>query len=422
MRYIYSLLFYMALPFILLKLIWRGRRQPAYRRRIAERLGRPPFQLERAIWLHAVSVGETAAAIPLIKGLQARYPHCPVLVTTMTPTGSDCVNKTFGDRVYHAYVPYDLPSSVRRFMLRVRPCVCIIMETELWPNLLAACQKNRVPVCLANARLSQRSFQRYRMIAGLVRAMLQNIDLIAAHHATDAERFIQLGAPKEKIVVTGNIKFDLTLPSDLPDRSAALRATLGKTRFIWIAASTHEGEDEIILAAHQQIRTRDPHALLILVPRHPERFDRIAKLSGQMFVTRRRSLQEACTVDTAVYLADTMGELLLLYCAADVAFVAGSLVPRGGHNVIEAAALGRPILSGPHLFNFAEISAEFELAQALIKVKDANGLTEALSRLMQKPALREQMGARALQVATAHRGALAKQLSGITQIIDQNER
>lgn len=417
MRYLYTFLFYLALPFVFLRLWWRSLRQPAYRQRMGERLGYYPQQLEKSIWVHAVSVGEVIAAIPLIKALNSRYPHLQMVVTTMTPTGAERVKTAFGDKVIHAYIPYDLPSAVQRFINHMHPVIAVIMETELWPNLLAITKKNNIPVCLVNARLSEKSAKGYQRIASLTQKMLCQLDLIAAHGHADANRFIALGAPKERMTVTGNIKFDIELPAELTAKTQTLSAMLGKHRFIWIAASTHEGEEEIILAAHKIIRQQDPHALLILVPRHPDRFDAIAKLAEQSFMTSRRSKQQTCTGETAVYLGDTMGELLSLYSVADVAFVAGSLIPRGGHNMLEPGALGKPILTGIHLFNFAEISELFVSANALIKVNDANSLAKQLILLMQQPEERKLMGARALKVVAANRGALAKQIEMVSQKI-----
>lgn len=409
-RFFYTFLFYLALPFIFLRLWWRSRRQPEYRQRLAERLGFYPYQLEKCIWVHAVSMGETIAAIPLIKALKLRYPHLPMLITTMTPTGAAKVKAVFGDTAHHAYLPYDLPSAMQRFINAMHPVVCIIMETELWPNLLNTCQKNHVPVCLVNARLSQKSADGYARVAFLTRDMLQKINFIAAHGKPDADRFIQLGAPNDRVIITGNIKFDLELPADLKIKSAFLRQSLGEERFIWIAASTHEGEEEIVLKAHKKLRNINPQALLILVPRHPDRFDAIAKLSAQSFPTVRRSLKQECTPDTAVYLGDTMGEMMLMYGAVDVAFVGGSLIQRGGHNILEPGALGKPLLSGPHLFNFQEISAMFVAAQALNKVTNDEELAAELIKLMQEKNYRLQMGENAFQVVLANRGALQKQI------------
>lgn len=416
-RYLYTFLFYLATPFIFLKLWWRSRREPAYRERLAERLGYYPFKLEKCVWLHAVSMGETLAAIPLIKALQARYPQWPMLVTSMTPTGAAQVAKTFGDTVKHAYLPYDLPGAVNRFLNTMHPTVAVIMETELWPNLISACRHKNIPICLVNARLSAKSAKGYQCVSSITHEMLQKINAIAAHGKVDADRFIALGAPASRMQVTGNLKFDLQLPADLTAKAHALRQTLGADRFVWIAASTHEGEEEIILAAHKKIREIDSQALLVLVPRHPARFDEIANLCMQSFTVARRSQQQPCTKETAVYLGDTMGELLVMYGAADVTFVGGSLIPRGGHNMLEPGALEKPILSGPHLFNFAEISELFVNANAMIKVTEADALAEQVLMLMQDATRRAEMGARALGVVAANRGALAKQMVVIEKLV-----
>lgn len=417
MHFLYTFLFYLALPFIFMRLIWRSLRQPAYRKRLTERLGFYPFSLEKCIWIHAVSVGETIAAIPLIKSLKSRYPHLQMLVTTMTPTGAERVKSAFGDTVKHAYLPYDLPSAMKRFIKAMNPVICIIMETELWPNLISVCHQRKIPITLLNARLSEKSAKGYARIAPLTKEMLEQINLIAAHGVKDAIRFIALGAAKDKTIVTGNIKFDIEISPEIPAKSASLREQLGKDRFIWIAASTHEGEEEIILQAHAKLREKNPDALLMLVPRHPDRFDAIAKLSEQDFATVRRSKNETCTNQTAVYLGDTMGELLVLYGAADVAFVAGSLIPRGGHNMLEPGALGKPILTGEHLFNFAEISELFVSANAMNKVKDADELASQLISLMQHPDEQRKMGERALQVIANNRGALAKQVELASSLV-----
>ena len=348
----------------------------------------------------------------------ARYPHLPLLMTTMTPTGAVRVKTAFGDRVHHVYVPYDVPSAMQRFLTAMKPKLGIIMETELWPNLLHACHQKKIPVCLINARLSVKSAAGYARIASMTRVMLQQLDWIAAHGEADANRFIALGASTDRMLVTGNIKFDLELPPQLMEKSEALRTQLGASRFIWIAASTHEGEETIVLEAHQRIRVKNPEAILILVPRHPDRFDSIYQLCAQQFVTTRRSNARANQAEAAVYLGDTMGELLLMFGAADVAFIGGSLIPRGGHNMLEPGALGKPILTGPHLFNFAEISNMFVAAGALTKVSDSQSLADQVLMLMQHPEERARMGEHARQVVEANRGALAKQMALLTTYLE----
>lgn len=418
MMYLYRIFFYLALPFIFLRLFLRSQKLPAYRERLGERLGFYPSRLDRCIWIHAVSVGESIAAIPLIKALQTHHPNTPFLVTTMTPTGALQIKKTLGDSVLHAYLPYDLSGAMKRFLTTFNPIVGIIMETELWPVLLAECEQKQIPIVLVNARLSEKSANGYHRIASITRAMLQSIAKIAANGQADADRFIALGASKDHLAITGNIKFDMTLPPNLNDLYPALRQSLGEQRFVWVAASTHDGEEKIIIDAHKKLRENIPSALLILVPRHPDRFDLVAKLVEQSgFNLARRSQSQACTMDTTVYLGDTMGELLLMYAASDVALVAGSLIPRGGHNMLEPGALSKPILTGPHLFNFAEISQLFIKAQALIIANDAEQLASELIKLAHDADLRQTIGEKALAVVNANRGALAKQLAIIEAVI-----
>ena len=417
-RTLYTLLFHLGLPLIALRLAWRSWRAPAYRRRIGERfaLGLPPLQ-PGGIWVHAVSVGESIAAAPMIRALQARYPHLPITVTCMTPTGSERIRALFGDSVQHCYLPYDLPWAAARFLQRVRPRLAVIMETELWPNHIQQCARRGIPVVLANARLSERSARGYGRFAKLTAPMLAQLSWIAVQTEVEAERFRSLGARPACVAVTGSIKFDLQIDPELPLRAAALRAQWKAAgRPVWIAASTHAGEDELVLTAHRQLLARHPDALLILVPRHPERFGAVFELCRQAgFVTRRRSLGEAVEPGTAVLLGDTMGELLFLYALADLALVGGSLVPNGGHNLLEPAALGKPVLSGPHLFNFLEIAAQLRQAGALGEVRDATGLAEALRQLWADGATAEGMGQAGLAVLRANQGALARLLEGLEQ-------
>jgi len=416
MRIIYTILLFFTLPFLFLRLVWKSRRQPAYRQRMAERAGYYPFKLDECIWVHAVSMGEVIATTPLIKKIKQQYPTIPLLVTTMTPTGAAQVQKALGDIVTHAYLPYDFPTYIHRFLKTMRPRVAVIMETELWPNLIAACKKKNIPTCLLNARLSEKSAQSYQRIAWIVKPMLQNISTIATHGEKDAERFIALGAKKENVIVTGSIKFDLELAEDLPSKTKQLRTLFGEERFIWVAASTHEGEEEIILAAHKKLCEAEPSALLVLVPRHPNRFDEVMKLCEKTFTTARRSVNSHTEITGEVYLGDTMGEMMLFYSAADVAFVGGSLIVRGGHNILEPAALQKPVLSGPSLYNFTEISDMLKTAQALTIINDVDTLAAQLIRLAQNKNDRELQGARALQVVNANRGALVKQMSVITSV------
>lgn len=418
-RLFYSALFYLSLPMVVARLWWRGRRAPAYRQRIGERFG---YFAERptpnGIWVHAVSVGEVIAAAPLIRALLQRHPDTSLIVTTMTPTGSERVRalfgkKEFGASVFHMYAPYDVPSCIARFLRRVQPRLLIIIETELWPNTIHACAQRRIPVVLANARLSEKSAHGYGRFRALTTPMLRELDKVVAQNAEDGARFVALGLPPQHLVVSGSIKFDITLDAEVIARAERAKAEWRRQgRFIWIAASTHEGEDEIVLEAHRQLRKHFSDALLIVVPRHPERFNDVADLVAKNNLTfaQRSAKLDGFASDTAVLLGDTMGELLFLYGCADCAFVGGSLIARGGHNMLEPAAWGLPILTGPSDFNFREISALLQQANALSKVSDANSLTTALVDLAGDTALRLQRGNAAKQVIAANRGALEKLL------------
>ncbi len=414
---VYTALLYLAAPVVLLRLWWRGRRNPAYRHRWAERFGAAPELPEGCLWVHAVSVGEVRAAVPLVRALQQRHPQHPVLVTTGTPTGSQQVRQTLGDSVAHCYLPYDLPSAVRRFLARTRPQLGLIMETELWPNLYRACAAAGIPIIVANARLSARSARGYAYFARLTRATLSHIRLVAARSAADAQRFHALGMPAERIEVIGNIKYDLTLPADLPTQGQHLRRELFGQRPVWIAASTHAGEDEQVLAALAQVRRHHPDSLLILVPRHPERFDAVAahcQTAGYPLV--RRSSGQACSADTAVYLGDSMGELLLLYAAADVAFVGGSLVPIGGHNMLEPALLGLPVVFGPQIFHFEEAAQQLLDAGGAQLAADAHALADNVAYWLSDASARQQAGESGRQTVLANRGAVARLCAALERI------
>ena len=422
-RALYTLLFHVALPLILLRLAWRAWRAPAYARRVGERfaLGLAPLQPD-GIWLHAVSVGESIAAAPLVRELLARYPQLPITITCMTPTGSERIRALFpaeqyAGRIQHCYLPYDLPWTAARFLRQLRPRLAVIMETELWPNFIAACERRAIPVVLANARLSERSARGYARFARLTAPMLARLQLIAVQSAAEAQRFLQLGARPEAVQVTGSIKFDLQVDAQLLARATACRADWG-ARPVWIAASTHAGEDEIALAAHRQLLARWPQALLILVPRHPERFNSVYELcQRQGFATCRRSAGAQPQATDALLLGDTMGELLFLYALADVALVGGSLVANGGHNLLEPAALGKPVLSGPHLFNFQEISSQLREAGALREVQDADSLAREVAQLWQNRDDWQAMSEAGLAVLRRNQGALARLLGGIQRLL-----
>jgi 3-deoxy-D-manno-octulosonic-acid transferase len=424
MRFTYSLFFYCLLPFILLRLLWRSIAAPAYAKRWAERFGFFPalHTDKKVLWLHTVSVGEFLAALPLIRRLQADT-SLQLVITTTTPTGSERVRSALGDSVFHVYAPYDLPDVLGRFLRRVKPALLLVMETELWPNTLAACAKRGIPSLLINGRLSERSARGYARFADLTTPMLHNLSAALIQNAADAERFVALGLPSKKAIVTGNIKFDLLLSDELRAQAQALKQQLSDNgrRPVLMAASTHQGEDEIILDAFAQLRASHSVlaqcAVLVLVPRHPERFERVGQLCiDRGFVLGRRSEQQ-WSGSADILLGNTMGELLLMLGASDVAFVGGSLVPNGGHNFIEPAAWGLPLLSGEHLFNFAEVARLMTDAGALVQVNSATQLAQAFLQLIDDGGERERRGAAALAVALENRGALDKTLMVISDYL-----
>jgi 3-deoxy-D-manno-octulosonic-acid transferase len=417
LRYVYTILFYLILPGVFLRLLWRSRHNADYRRRWHERMGFGP-KAEKSIWIHAASVGETIAAVPLVKSLQEKYPTLPIIITNMTITGGARARAAFGDTVTQAYVPYDLPGATARFIQRCRPVIAIIMETELWPNLFYQCRRLQVPVLVANARLSAKSARGYQRIAAMTTEMLTAVHTLAVQSQVEAKRFTDLGLAPAKVQVSGSIKFDVEVPAEVIAKSEILRAQLGNNRFIWIAASTHATEEEIILAAHQRILAVLPDTLLILVPRHPQRFDDIYKMAALDYTVARRSKNEICQPATQVYLGDTMGEMLLLYAVSDIAFVAGSFAQVGGHNILEAAVLGKPVVTGPVLFNFAEISEHLLRAGGMLKVNNAEELATEIISLLQDDVKRLKMGEDALNFLNANRGAVAKHVEFASKIIE----
>lgn len=418
MRYLYTLLFYLAVPLVLIRLYWRGRVNPDYRQRWAERFGFfHPLSVMGCIWIHGVSVGEVRAALPLIISLQNRYPKKPLLVTTTTPTGSRQVKASLGSRVQHVYLPFDLPGSIQRFMTRAKPQLAIIMETELWPNLFHHCAGVKMPLIVANARLSEKSARRYRRVAGFSRQLLGCTSLIAAQTEADGDRFRQLGAPR--VEVMGNLKYEITLPDDLPEQGRVLRRLLGEQRPILIAASTHAGEEALIVEAFYTLRRRLPNTLLLWVPRHPECFSAVAKLCQQRGLkVVKRSEDRPCDLTTHIFLGDSMGELLLFYAAADVAFVGGSLVPVGGHNVLEPALLGLPLVFGPHMFHFFEASRQLLKAHTAWQVADAQELAQVVEYLLRDSTVKQTLSQRSITVVTSQRGALQKLLDHIDKLYE----
>lgn len=409
-RLIYRVLVCVAAPLAFAVALWRGVRDPLYRDRLGERFGFTRVRLhEPSIWIHAVSVGEVQAATTLIRTLHERYPDRTLIVTTATPTGAARVATLFGATVTHVYLPYDLSGSVRRFLERVRPQIGIILETEVWPTLYHECARRGIPIVLASARLSEKSVRRFQRFSALFKAVLEQDITIAAQTAVDADRFRAAGAPPARVHVTGNIKFDVRVPADLLKQGRHLRESQFGHRFVWVAGSTHEGEEDVVLDAHRTLLAVRPDALLILVPRHPNRFERVRQWLGACAVTCvSRSAAEPVTPQTQVLLGDTLGELNQFYAACDVAFVGGSFVSIGGHNLLEPASLARPVLTGPNNFNAPDIAKLLTKQGAAIVVDSAASLAAALEALAQDGQRAETMGHAGIEVIENNRGALER--------------
>lgn len=418
-RQLYTLLLWLLLPFALFRLYWKSKDNSAYRSRVLQRLGFGLPKLKDCILVHAVSVGETVAAVPFLEQLIEQYPSRDILVTSTTPTGSDRVQQLFAGRVEQCFLPFDTAFFMARLLRRTRPALVIIIETEIWPNLIYQCHKRRIPVLLANARLSERSYQGYRKLRWLAGPTLQRVTQIAAHATPDLQRFLELGADNARASAIGSIKFDLTLPLHLKDKVETLRQTLpfvkgGKKPFIWVAASTHDGEETIIIKAAKALQQKLPDAICIIVPRHTERFETVARLLADEKVEYQRfSLTRRLPPPGSILLGDTMGELLMFYSIADAAFVGGSLVPVGGHNVLESLACQTATLVGPYMFNFSSIHGLLMENKAIIQVETQAQLTEHLYRLATNELLREKLSQRGEAVVQSNRGALDR-LVGIT--------
>lgn len=417
LRGLYSLALYALLPVTIYHLVWRGFRHPAYLSRWNERYAwyrrEVATTAQRTLWVHAVSVGEVAAAAALINTLLDKYPGRRLVVTSITPTGSERIQALWGERVEHVYLPYDLPGAVGRFLDRYRPSQALIMETELWPNLLFGCRDRGIPVAILNARLSARSLRGYRVLAPLVSRALGTVARVCAQTAEDAERFIALGARPEAVVVTGNLKFDVAAINDAAAFTETFRRHAGR-RMVWIAASTHPEEELPVLLAHRRLRRRWPDLLLLWAPRHPERFRPvIERLRSAGLRTATRSEDRLAGEDDAAFVIDTLGELPMFFGASDVAFVGGSLQDIGGHNLLEPAAAGVPIVTGPHLHNFTQIADALKAAGAMQVVESEEGLGDALDALLGDADLRKKMGDAGRALAESGRGALARTLSAV---------
>ena len=416
---LYTLLLRLLLPWALIRLWWRSRKNPLYAPRWAERLGYGAPLTPGSVWIHAVSVGEVRAAAPLIRALLGDYPNLPLLITTTTLTGAAQADMLFGSSVAHRFAPFDLPGAIGRFLRANRPRAAVILETELWPNLFQGLRQARIPLLLANVRLSERSYRRYRPFKRLMKAVLAVATIIAAQSESDAARLRALGAPEARVHVTGNMKFEMSPTAGLREAAQALRYLWGE-RLVWVAASTHQGEEGIILAVHARLQSTFPQLLLILVPRHPERFEAVAKLGRSRGLSLvERSLGLPVTEDTAVLLGDTMGELMLFFAASDCAFIGGSLVNTGGHNPLEALALGVPAVFGPHMFNFAEIAQLTLKAGAGTQVYDSEELTEAIAHYLGDRDARIAAGRAGEDLVRQNQGACARTLALLEPLFRQ---
>jgi len=420
MRHLYNLILYLLIPVVLIRLLWRSLKAPHYRQRIAERFAllQLPHIQPNGVWIHAVSVGEVQASAPLITHFLQTYPQLPLIVTTTTPTGSQHLTNLFGSKVLHIYAPYDLSSVVRRFLDRIQPRLAIFMETEIWPNILYHCKQRQISTLLANARLSKRSAHGYSKLQPFTQTVFCYFDQIAVQYEADAQRFMALGVPNAKIKITGSIKFDIHLPPSIHEQAAFIKRLWGVNRPVWIAASTHEGEDDQILTALAKVLKVLPNSLLVLVPRHPERFGKVKHLvQKQGFNIVLRSENRACSPETQVFLGDSMGELPMFLATADIAFVGGSLVPHGGHNLLEPAALGIPIVTGPYLMNFAYIAEMLLAVGAMRQIRSAQELATVIITWLQNAELRTQVGEHGREVVKRNRGALSKLISSIECIL-----
>jgi len=421
MRVVYAILTYLFLPVYACYWFFRGLGNRAYLDRFGQRFGRNyPRLVGGCIWVHAVSVGEVQAAVPLVNALRQRFPNRHLLITTVTPTGAARVRLLFGNTVKHCYIPFETPGAVTHFFNAAEPEIALIMETEIWPNLYHECGRRKIPLVLVSARISPKSAKTYRKFLPLFKETLSHGIVIAAQSEIDADRFRLLGAAPERTWVTGNIKFDIELPDDLLERGVTLRRDNFDDRPVWIAASTHDREEQLVLHAHRLVQGRYPNAALVLVPRHPERFAAVRThlyKEGYRFVSRTDGLP--CTSATEVFLVDTMGEVPLFYAVAAVAFVGGTLVPVGGHNLLEPAALGRPVITGPYLFNTQDIANKFEIAGASITVNNAGQLGTAVADLFADPLLAEDIGARGMEIVRQNRGSLKRLLTLLEPLMEE---
>ncbi len=414
-RSLYSFLFMLALPLILLRVWYRGLKLPEYRNRIKERFGHVAFEVQGPLWLHAVSVGEAISAVPLVRQFLKEHPDACVMMTTMTPTGSarvtDLFQKELNTRVFHCYIPYDHPRFIKRLIRKVNPRVFVGMETEIWPNLIHQLNLHQVPMVIANGRLSNHSFKWYKRIKGLMGQVLSPVSLVAAQSQLDAERFKAIGVKETHLSAIGNIKFDFDYQVNHEQARAIAERIDGP---ILTAGSTHEGEEKLVLKAFETLKRSIPDLTLILVPRHPDRFDGVYELCAKSFNTQRRTqgLPNGCDV----YLGDTMGELMTMYAVSTISFVGGSLVPIGGHNLLEPASTSKAVVTGKHMHNFVRVTELLANSQAVEVVNNEDELVEAVIHLLDNASKRESMGAKAKQVVEQNKGALGRLLKAIESL------
>ncbi len=419
MHVLYSLLILLGTPFVLLYFALRGLRDRAYLGRWAERFGFVPDPGKRGgILIHAASVGEFNAASPLIKALLKTYPELPLTVTSLTPTGSERVKRELGDRVFHSYIPLDLPGAVSRFLKRLQPCMIIVMETEIWPNLYLHAKRRGIPLIMANARLSERSVNRFERLSGFVHKTLQTVAWVGAQSTGDAERLIHCGTDPQHTDMTGNLKFDLNVAASLEQKSSALRVRWGSQRPVLVAGSTHEADENVVIPAFVELLKNVPDALLILVPRHPERFARSAQQAKAAGLrTELRSDGESCSEAAQCFVIDSIGELMTYYACGDVAFVGGSMGEQGGHNALEPAALGKPVLLGPNMNNAREIANQLLQCNAALRVKDPQEFRQTAEKILTDGVLRDNMGQAGRTLVEKNRGALDLTMAAIGKLL-----
>ena len=417
MRFLYSLLLLLGTPFVLLYFVLRGVRNQSYFSRWSERFGFLKDTVpQEGVLLHAASVGEVNAASPLIRALLKTHPELPLTVTTLTPTGSDRLRHEFGDKVFNSFIPIDLPWAVSRFLHRLKPRLIIIIETEIWPNLYLHAKTENIPLIMVNARLSARSSNRLGLLSGFTETVLETVSWVGAQTADDAQRLIDCGAKAERTCMTGNLKFDLDIPDGLQEKGRELRSRWSSQRPVLVAGSTHEADENVLLPAFIELLKTLPDALLILVPRHPERFSRVIQAAKDVgLATEFRSQREMCSEGAQCFVIDTLGELLTYYACADVAFVGGSIGDQGGHNALEPAALGIPVLLGPNMDNAREIADQLLTCNAARQVTNPAELQQAAELILNDAGLRKQMGQNALALVESNKGALNTSLQAINK-------